>query len=366
MGIFGTSHKDLEKIEQLEKRNSSLEEEIKRLEAKLEAQKSKEQQEQSSISKIKSKERIVDILLKSYRSGVTLTREIMESAEEQLNIAGDLNAKTASRIDGVQDSSRFISESINTIAQEAENLTNGATSLNDSVSSIGEIINLIKDISDQTNLLALNAAIEAARAGEHGRGFAVVADEVRKLAERTQKATNEVEISIGQLKQNTGEIQDISNLFVENSEEMGNKLSSFFEEFDLIISNSHNISNITENITNEIGVGTGKIDHILFKLQAYNFYINNQQEELGDEHSCRFGRWFTTNKEKLKSETKLISDVTKHHSIVHQSTKEAVKLWENGEYEKAIDTMSKVEHSSEVGFEELYAGFVKHRKEIAR
>ncbi len=310
------------------------------------------------------REQIISTLLESYGDGINFLQGTMEENLKMLAEINAINNKTAVRSEKLREQTAFVVDSISNIQQMSGNIQSDTTSLNDSVISIAQIINLIKDISDQTNLLALNAAIEAARAGEHGRGFAVVADEVRKLAERTQKATQEVEVNISGLKQNSVAMTEASETFYSLASDVMNTLEEFQTNIDFVSENTQEILEQTVNVTNEVSISNGKIDHINLKLQGYKAALYGEKTIVSDHHSCRFGKWFGAEVSHiLSNDQSTIAEISRHHENVHNGLGKVIDIFSKGEnLSEGVKTFKEVEKSSKAGFEILLQAIKKARK----
>jgi methyl-accepting chemotaxis protein len=371
-------------------------------------------------------------------SAAAQATSVATAGEEMSATSSDIAQNCSMAADSSQHTNQLASEGGTVIQDTVEGMTRIADRVKSTATAIeslgvrsdqiGTIVGTIEDIADQTNLLALNAAIEAARAGEQGRGFAVVADEVRALAERTTRATREIGEMIKAIQKETKIAVETMNEGVsevakgtEDAARSGEALQAILQQVSEVTNQIHQIataaeeqtattSEISSNIhmitsifsktaqtSHETSNEAGKLNKLSEELQDtvkrfktkdseilmltvaandHRLFVNKVRSAvLGDEqldpanmathHTCRFGKWYGNEGKQICGHLSSYKALDTPHERIHSIAKEAVAAANSGDMGRANKLMQDVEDVSHSIMSGLESVRNDHQSELA-
>ncbi len=331
----------LARIEDLEQNNTSLEAELEDASIKLEVQ----------LNGPEAKfERLLLNNAVECLNRIESVRETVLSSYIAINEESEASDHIHGLLDGSSSSLKDIVKNMHSLASKMGSMTSSISGLSETADSINGFVSTISKISDQTNLLALNAAIEAARAGEAGRGFSVVADEVRALANNTNTSANEVAELVNEIIQSTSETVTSVNDIQSSNNVLSQGVEHLNDNYAEIINSCTSMKSTIGHSALQSFIQTVKLDHIVWKGEVYGIAsgISNQAiDSLGDHTMCRLGKWCKAEGKTEFANSNAFRSLEEPHKQMHRSGLEALTLIASGNKLQAIEQLNKMEAASE-------------------
>lgn len=349
--MFGFPSK--EEFTALQKENTALKQQLSSLEAQVTLAHDEHehlvQDMANNTERYRHQEEINNLWLGSSESYNNIREALASSSNQLIEHRDEFHASQSIFSDILS----MLSSTINAtkkISKDSQNASTSVDNLKSATAGINEFVNIIKGISDQTNLLALNAAIEAARAGEQGRGFAVVADEVRTLAQRSAEASNEISNLIEQVNQQMEQVIEGIHGVGEKSTEINESTTTIEATANSIVSVSKNMYGVITNSTTDAFIQTVKMDHVVWKLEVYQAMLGMSDKSAGDfgsHQDCRLGQWYFQGEGAQKyTHHKAFKQLEEPHAQVHNHGLNALKSIKTGDMAQAVKDLAIMENAS--------------------
>ncbi len=347
--LFSNRHKlqqSQAECQRLQQENSQLQQRI----AGLEQQQQDSLAEYQRLQQERSRLHSVFTNLGSFSQSLTDVSQSFQQLAVNLNEEKNSATEVATQADGNRAAFERIAGNLQQMNCTIGGAGQSIETLHQRAEEIGGIVQTIKAVADQTNLLALNAAIEAARAGEAGRGFAVVADEVRKLAERTAAATADISSLVSAIQTETATARSIMQEGAQDAGRFSDESRGAVQSMQQLMQLSQRMDSAVTDAALLANIDLANIEELGLKLEVYKVFMGIsglKPQDLPDETECRLGQWYYQGDGRERfARLPGYAELEAPHKMVHSHAQQALEHYYAARYDQALQALVAMEKAN--------------------